>query len=271
MSTISSQQGDFGPAGDLALSSKQGNTGAAAGSAMPDSPREQHAFVRPGFDWRSAAAYLFDIDGTLLNSRDAVHYFAFRNAMRDVLGVDATIEGVPVHGNTDIGILRAVLRRQGLADAAIDDHLPEIIERMCAEVQRNHEQLNPELCPSIHELVTRLHENGKLLGVVSGNLETIGWLKLEKAGLKSLFSFASFSYPRELRVDIFRHGLEQARKHIGEGSTFLIGDTPSDIEAARATGTPIIALATGIYSFSDLLACGPDACLACATDLLKLK
>jgi phosphoglycolate phosphatase len=239
---------------------------------MPESSREQRAFVRPGFNWQSAAAYLFDIDGTLLNSRDAVHYFAFRNAMRQVLGVEASIEGVPVHGNTDIGILRAVLRREGLDNAAIDDSLPEIIERMCAEVQHNHEQLDPELCPSVLELVTRLHKSGKRLGVVSGNLETIGWLKLEKAGLKPMFSFASFSYPRELRVDIFRHGLAQARNFVGEeGSTFFVGDTPSDIEAARATGTPVIALATGVYSFPDLLACGPDACLACATDLLELK
>lgn len=239
---------------------------------MTESAREQRAFVRPGFDWESAAAYLFDIDGTLLNSRDAVHYFAFRNAMREVLGIHASIEGVPVHGNTDIGILRAVLRREGLNDAAVDDSLPEIMDRMCDEVQRNREQLNPELCPSILELVTRLHQSGKALGVVSGNLETIGWLKLERAGLKPMFSFASFSGPRELRVDIFRHGLKQARDIVGEdGTTFFVGDTPSDIEAARATGTPVIALATGIYSFPDLLACGPDACLGCATDLLALK
>jgi phosphoglycolate phosphatase len=239
---------------------------------MTESRQEQRAFVRPGFEWQSAAAYLFDIDGTLLNSRDAVHYFAFRNAMRQVLDLDASIEGVPVHGNTDIGILRAVLRREGLSDARIDDSLPEIIDRMCAEVQRNHEQLDPELCPSILQLVKRLHESGKVLGVVSGNLQTIGWLKLEKAGLKPMFSFASFSGERELRVDIFRHGLKQAREIVGEEETiFFVGDTPSDIEAARATGTPVIALATGIYSFPDLLACGPDACLACATDLLELK
>lgn len=239
---------------------------------MSESRQEQRAFVRPGFDWQSAAAYLFDIDGTLLNSRDAVHYFAFRNAMREVLDLNASIEGVPVHGNTDLGILRAVLRREGLSDAAIDDSLPEIIERMCNEVQRNHEQLDPELCPSILQLVKRLHESGKVLGVVSGNLETIGWLKLEKAGLKPMFSFASFSGERELRVDIFRHGLKQAREIVGEEETiFFVGDTPSDIEAARATGTPVIALATGIYTFGDLLACRPDACLACATDLLAIE
>jgi phosphoglycolate phosphatase len=239
---------------------------------MAESQREQRAFVRSGFAWDSAAAYLFDIDGTLLNSRDAVHYFAFRNAMRDVLGVEASIEGVPVHGNTDLGILRAVLRRKGLEDSEIDASLPEVIDRMSAEVKRNRDQLDPQLCPSIMELLTQLHGSGKLLGVVSGNLETIGWLKLEKAGLRSMFSLASFSHPRELRVDIFRHGLEQARKRLGDDDarTFIVGDTPSDIEAARATNTPVIALATGIYSFSDLMPCGPDACMACATDLLEL-
>lgn len=238
---------------------------------MCSSSQQQRAFVRPGFAWQSADAYLFDIDGTLLNSRDAVHYFAFRNAMREVVGVEASIEGVPVHGNTDIGILRAVLRREGLNDTQIDSHLPEIIQRMCAEVERNREQLDPELCPSVIELVTQLHRTGKLLGVVSGNLETIGWLKLEKAGLKPMFSFASFSHPRELRADIFRYGLQQARSRTADATVYVVGDTPSDIEAARAVGIRVIALATGIYSFSDLLACEPDACMECATDLLATQ
>lgn len=230
------------------------------------------AFVRPGFQWQSAAAYLFDIDGTLLNSRDAVHYFSFRNAIRDVLGVEASIEGVPVHGNTDLGILRAVLRREGLDDAAIDSSLPEIIARMCAEVERNQGQLSPELCPSILPLLTHLRRSGKVLGVVSGNLETIGWLKLEKAGVRSLFSFASFSHPRELRVDIFRQGLRLAGQLIDRGNAVIIvGDTPADIEAARALGVPIIAFATGMYKFSDLMTCRPDACFECATDLLEYE
>jgi phosphoglycolate phosphatase-like HAD superfamily hydrolase len=246
--------------------------GPTGNSEVCESSQGQRSFVRPGFDWASAEAYLFDIDGTLLNSRDAVHYFAFRNAMRDVLRVEASIEGVPVHGNTDIGILRAVLRREGLNDSDIDANLPEIIERMCAEVHRNREQLDPELCPSILELVTRLHDAKKLLGIVSGNLEKIGWLKLEKAGLKPLFSFAAFSNPHEMRVEIFRQGLQQVSDRLGSSDrTFIVGDTPSDIQAARATKTPIIALATGMYKFTELLACDPDACLTCATDLLELK
>jgi len=227
--------------------------------------------VRPGFRWDAADAYLFDIDGTLLNSRDAVHYFAFQSAVRAVLKLETSIEGVHVHGNTDPGIIRAVLRRAGLANDAIDAHMPQIVAHMAAEVARNREQLQPELCPQIPELISHLQARGKVLGAASGNLETVGWLKLEKAGIRPMFTFGSFSFPREARADIFQHGIELARKIKGrQASVMVVGDTPSDIQAARAIGVPVIALATGIFNFADLKAQDPDACFGCATDLLAL-
>lgn len=227
--------------------------------------------MRPGFRWDSADAYLFDIDGTVLNSRDAVHYFAFQHAAREILDIEANIEGVPVHGNTDVGILRAVLQRAGLKNDAIDAAMPSIAAHMCAEVQRNHEQLRPELCPSILLLLSHLQNLGKLLGAASGNLELIGWLKLEKAGLRPMFSFGSFSFPRESRADIFQHGVDLARHQLGShASVTAVGDTPSDVQAARAIGIPVITLATGIFSFDELMAQSPDACFSCATDLMCL-
>lgn len=232
----------------------------------------QKAFIRPGFRWDAADAYLFDIDGTLLNSRDGVHYFAFRNATQQALGVQASLEDVPVHGNTDPGILRAALRREGIDDDFIDHVMGQMVEHMCAEVERNREQLHPELCPAILDLLFYLRNRQKLLGAASGNLERIGWLKLEKAGLRDLLAFGSFSFPRQTRAEIFQHGIALARQRLGEHAVvYVVGDTPSDIEAARAVGTSVIALATGIFSFSDLMACNPDACFACAADLLALN
>jgi phosphoglycolate phosphatase-like HAD superfamily hydrolase len=223
-----------------------------------------------GFGWDRADAYLFDIDGTLVRSRDPVHYFAFQHAMRKVFGLDATIDGVPVQGNTDIGILRAVLRQQGLTDLEIEAGLPQLVEQMCAEVRRNSSKMCPELCPSIHELVSLLYAQGKLLGAASGNLETIGWLKLERAGIRHLFSFGSFSHPLEFRADIFRQGVATTRQRLRPSAeVYVVGDTPADIEAAKAVGVPIIALATGIFEFDQLLALQPNACFGCATDMME--
>ena len=219
-----------------------------------------------------ADAYLFDIDGTLLNARDGVHYNAFHAAVREVYGIDSRIDGVPVHGNTDLGILRAVARRAGLTDSEFEGKLPAAIECMCAAAGRNAGGMAPELCPSIPELLAGLHQSGKLLGVVSGNLELIGWLKLEAAGIRQFFAFGSFSNQRELRRDIFRQGIEETRQRLGEGARVcFLGDTPADIEAAREVGSPIVAVATGIFSTADLLAHKPDACVGCCSELVKAR
>ena len=216
-----------------------------------------------------ADAYLFDIDGTLLNSRDGVHYNAFHAAVREIYGIDSKIDGVPVHGNTDLGILRAVARRAGLSDADFEGKLPAAIDCMCATAARNAGGMAPELCPSIRDLLEKLRRQGKLLGVVSGNLEPIGWMKLQAAGIKQFFAFGSFSNQRELRRDIFRHGLQQARQRLGAAARVcFVGDTPSDIEAAREVGSPVLAVATGIFSVADLRTHKPNACVGCCSELV---
>jgi phosphoglycolate phosphatase-like HAD superfamily hydrolase len=227
--------------------------------------------MRPSpFAWDSADGYLFDIDGTLLNSRDGVHYHAFHHAVRDVFGVDSSIDGVPVHGNTDIGILRAVLQRGGISEEVIAERLPLALQHMCEEVQQNAAEIRVELCPSIADLLRRLHAAGKLLGIVSGNLEPIGWAKLSAAGLREYFSFGSFSDRYEKRADIFRHGIAEARRRLGPAArVYVVGDTPRDIEAAREVGIPVIAVATGIFTPDDLTAHQPDLCVSCCTDLLR--
>lgn len=236
----------------------------------PVSPSSvQRVYIRDDFQWTAADAYLFDIDGTLLNCRDAVHYRAFHQATRQVLGIEPSLDGLQLHGNTDIGILRAAFAREGVAD--VDSYLPRIVELMCTEVIRNREHLLAEPCPSIRDLLVFLLQRGKLLGAASGNLEPIGWLKLQKARLESLLSFGAFSWPRESRAEIFRQGITLARRRLHEhASVYVVGDTPADIQAAHSVETPVIAMATGIYGFSDLVACGPDACVGCASDLLSL-
>ncbi len=223
------------------------------------------------FNWRAYDAYLFDIDGTLLNTHDGVHYHSFHTALREVYGCEGRIDDVPVHGNTDIGILRAALKHHGsLRDGDFETRLPEALEVMCAEVERNAERIRPELCPSIGELLRALHDSGKLLGIVTGNLERIGWSKLERAGIRKYFDFGSFSDAREKREDIFRNGAEQARSLRGPNTAIcFVGDTPSDIRAAATLGLPVIAVATGIYSREQLVELAPPLCVGTVAELLS--
>ena len=54
-----------------------------------------------GFRWMGADAYLFDIDGTLMRSKDRVHFNALNHAMLEAYGIETTIAGVAYHGKTD--------------------------------------------------------------------------------------------------------------------------------------------------------------------------
>jgi len=214
-------------------------------------------------------AYLFDIDGTLANTRGGVHYHSFHTALREVYGCDGRIDSVPVHGNTDVGILRAALEYHGCLPADFEQRLPQAFATMCAEVDRNAERLDVELCPAIAELLAELHRRGKLIGVVTGNLESIGWHKLERGGVRHFFDFGSFSGERETREEIFRRGIELARQRRGPATTVcFIGDTPSDVQAAAKLGMPVIAVATGIYSQQELANEAPTLCVSTCSELL---
>ena len=224
---------------------------------------------QPNFDWLAADAYLFDIDGTLLNSRDAVHYRAFHRAVAQVFGLELRLDGIPVHGNTDVGILHAYLNAAGVAEDKWRPRIPEVLEVMSSEVERNSGSLRPELCPAIPELIERLRTEGKLLGVASGNIESVGWAKLRACGLRDKFSFGAFSGKLEKRDEVIAYGIEQARSVRGAGAVvYVVGDTPADIRSAHANGIAAIAVATGIYGFDELMSHSPEMCVSCCADLL---
>lgn len=224
------------------------------------------------FRWDGFDAYLFDIDGTLLNSHDGVHYNAFHSALENVFQVRDRIDSVPVHGNTDPGILRAVARNAGVPEEVFTAGLARALQHMCDQALENCAAMRPEVCSGVRELLDELRRRTKLMGIVSGNLEKIGWAKLAAAGLRDYFAFGSFSDVREGRAEIFAHALAECKRQLGQNAAVcIVGDTPSDVAAARQCGLPIIAVASGTYTAAQLQQHSPDVCVACCGDVLALR
>lgn len=212
----------------------------------------------------SADAYIFDIDGTLLVTKDLVHWNALHQAMLEAYGVEATIEGIQYHGMTDLSILRAAVARRGVNDSQFEAALPKALEIVRRDVDRNHRDIVPQVCPGTIQLLEFLksQQQQKLLGVASGNLESVGWHKLEAAGLRPFFAFGCFSDHHESRAEIFRNALECVKARLGtEARVCFIGDTPSDVKAARQVGANIIAVGSGTFTAQELSAYSPDLCV----------
>jgi len=216
-----------------------------------------------------ADAYIFDIDGTLLVTNDLVHWNALHQAMVEAYSVDATIEGIQYHGMTDLSILRAAVTRAGITDRVFEASLPKALAVVCREVEENRRGISPHLCPGIPDLLQTMNVQGKLLGVASGNLETVGWHKIEAAGLREFFSFGFFSDHCESRAGIFRKAMEHVGTQLSRRARVcFVGDTPSDVSAAREIGAGIVAVASGTFSLEDLSACSPDVCISDCGELL---
>ena len=216
-----------------------------------------------------ADAYVFDIDGTLLSTRDLVHWNALHQAMLEAYGVDTTIEGIPYHGMTDLSILRAALAREGIQDGAFEAALPKALQVVCREVDANRASIKPDVCRGIPAVLDRLSTQGFLMGVASGNLEAVGWHKIDAANLRKYFGFGYYSDRCETRAGIFQHAVDHVKRILGaNATTCFIGDTPADIRAAREIGAQIVAVASGTFGVGELRACEPDLCIERCEELL---
>jgi phosphoglycolate phosphatase-like HAD superfamily hydrolase len=219
--------------------------------------------------WDTFDAYLFDIDGTLIHCADAIHYFSFCDALSTVAGRPLNLDGVTAHGNTDIGILRDAFALAGVPEDHWRPRLPQICEQMCLQVEQNKAGLCATVLPQVREVLQHLRNKGATLSVATGNLERIGRQKLAAANLLELFHIGAWSDSFEQRAEIFCRGIEQVRRVSRPDAAILaVGDTPADILAARANDLPVIAVATGTYTFEQLQNEEPSLCLHSFAELL---
>ena len=233
--------------------------------------QEARISIEPGFAWDEQDAYLFDIDGTLLRSRDRVHVNSFASSVQRVTGFEITLAGILLHGSTDTAILREACQQAGIPAEVMEKRTEAILEAMRNAVAEQRNEMDLIRMPGVEMVLDYLAAKGALLGVASGNLEAIGWIKIEQAGLREWFRFGGFSDQFSVRPELIGQAAAKAREMAGNGAhVCVVGDTPRDIEAARSNYLSVIAVATGNYSFDELHKLQPEVCASSLADLLKL-
>ena len=206
---------------------------------------------------------LWDIDGTLLRG-GGVGRRAMEAAFGAVLGAAIDLRGVPFHGNTDPRIVSA-----GLAFAGVTPEAPLVTRVIDAYLEHLRDELSRSApftrLPGALELVDAFDTLGAGQGLGTGNVEAAAWMKVDAVGLGGRFRFGGFGSDHEDRGELLRMGLQRGASHIGAAPeacrVLVIGDTLRDIEAARAIGAEVVAVATGGDSQDALAAAEPDLVL----------
>ena len=130
--------------------------------------------------------------------------------------------------------------------------------------------------PHTMELLGALRERPDVLvGLVTGNTSKTARIKLEMAGFDpAWFPLGAFGNESADRADLTRLALERAQDHAGRAikgaDVFVIGDTPADIQAARAIDAIAVAVCTGYTRRAELLNSDPDFLLADLSAFLEL-
>jgi len=173
---------------------------------------------------------LFDIDGTLLTGGG---HDRFSRTISRVHGLDITSDK-DFRGYTDYLILAALLESEGWDDNQIKITMPKLLEeldKMHAETFHADEM---KLLPGVKELLSKLTDTDSILGLITGNMESIAKRKLEALGIWNYFTLGGYgSDPHVIRADIVKVAIERAGFEDSMDRVYVIGDTAKDIEAAH--------------------------------------
>jgi phosphoglycolate phosphatase len=218
-------------------------------------------------------AILFDIDGTLIVSGGAGTE-AWRIAFDELYGVPADIGAYTDAGMTDPEVGRRTFERViGREPSARD--LARLLSRRNAVLPKAvAEAKDYRVLPGVEKLLPRLIEEGYLLGLTTGGVETAAHIKLERAHLNRYFHFGGYGSDSTDRAELTRKAIAQASMILGQvlsrEEVLLIGDTPRDVAAAIAAGAVPVGVATGHHSTDQLSEAGAEFVLDTLEDPLPL-
>lgn len=211
---------------------------------------------------------LFDIDETLIHSGGSGAR-SWKAAFEALYGIPADIGQHTSAGETDPQVSRETFRGVLGRDPSPDElgHLyAQYLLHLSDDIWSSEQY---RVLPGAESLLKRLGEAGITLGLVSGAMEGAARTKLTPANLNRFFVFGAYGSDSPDRAEITELAIAKAsRLHDGvePGHVHVVGDTPRDIDAAKAAGAVSVGVATGHYSKDELVAAGGDFVLGSLED-----
>ena len=198
---------------------------------------------------------LFDIDGTLIQSGGAGEK-AFGRVCETEFGVSNGAARLHFAGRTDPAIVRDFFEQHRIKPSA--ENFRRFLDHYVFQLDHLLGQLEGSVLPGVPEMIRELNALAQppLIGLLTGNIRLGAQIKLSHYRLWQEFRTGAFGDDHEDRNQIAVIARERASRMLrgkldGE-QIVVIGDTPRDVECARAIGARSLAVATGKYSVEQL-------------------
>ncbi len=214
-------------------------------------------------------AVLFDIDETLVHTGGAGAR-SWTWAFNQLYGIEADIGEHSSAGETDPQVGRATFEAV-LGREPSNDELAKLYSKYLWHLSDEiWASKGYKVLEGVADLLPRLADFGVILGVISGAMEGAARMKMDPGKLNRFFVFGAYGSDSPDRTEITHLAAGKAARLHGRNLTkedvYVVGDTPRDIEAARAAGVTAIGVASGHYSVDELREAEPDHVLSSLSD-----
>ncbi len=210
--------------------------------------------------------FLFDLDGTLIDSRDDIG----RAVNATLTRLDRSLLPMPV-------VLRLVgdgvelLMRRALHEVdgqEPDQDLTNTAVRLLMEEYRNHLVESTSLYAGVRETLDTLRHVHT--GVITNKPEDLARRVLAEFGLAGHFHvvLGGDSLPRR-KPDPAQLLEALARCSVSPTETVMVGDSPTDVVAGKAAGVHTCGFSGGFRTRDEIQAAGPDVIVDRFADLLR--
>ena len=203
---------------------------------------------------------LWDIDGTL-STTGGISSRAFLDAIQDVAGRRPDGRNLDLGGRIDAEIASTLLTSIDSDPALVPQVLARLHEIVMSRIDDFRANVRP--LPGAAAVLARLEAAGVRQTVVTGNIESVGRLKLESAGLVPPIEpdLGGFGDHAQSRAAVAQLALDRVVAHRwadGPDQCWIVGDTPRDLLCARAIGVHCALVATGRHSMESMADLGAD-------------
>jgi phosphoglycolate phosphatase len=206
---------------------------------------------------------LFDLDGTLVDSRDAIRAALTHGLQRLGLEYPADCAIESLIGMPLLDILRDRFGIVGEPAERVITHYREHYDEQAQAESRVYER--------VAETLDTLCASGIELFVATVKPSPIATKVLRDMGLQLYFkgvAGSSMDHARRDKADIIRHVLQQYG--LEASHSLMVGDRAQDINGARQNGLCAVAVTYGFGSLEELTAAGPDHLVDCASEIPAL-
>lgn len=203
---------------------------------------------------------LFDIDGTLIRTGGA-GVKAFERTFALEFGIPRATEEVSFAGRTDPSLVRQCFRHHGIPTTP--ENFQRFFDVYVFLLQHRLEETEGAACVGVAEFIEDVQglSEPPLMGLLTGNIRLGAEIKLRHFDLWGLFRSGAFGDDHEDRNQLAaianRRGETLLNRPLTGEEILVVGDTPLDVECARAIGAKMLAVGTGGYSCDELRRCAP--------------